>query len=102
MEAALKELNQVNWEVLDISETAELFSKLIAKIWQIHPFQEGNTRTIITFATQFAERHGFRMNKVLLKDNSEYVRAALVKASDGMYSEYEYLIRIIQDAILKG
>lgn len=46
MEAALKELNQVNWEVLDISETAELFSKLIAKIWQIHPFREGNTRTI--------------------------------------------------------
>ena len=39
MEAALKELNQVNWEVLDISETAELFSKLIAKIWQIHPFR---------------------------------------------------------------
>ena len=102
MKAALKELNQVNWEVLDISETAELFSKLIAKIWQIHPFREGNTRTIITFATQFAERHGFRMNKALLKDNSEYVRDALVKASDGMYSEYEYLIRIIQDAILKG
>lgn len=102
MKAALKELNQVNWEVLDISETAELFSKLIAKIWQIHPFREGNTRTIITFATQFAERHGFRMNKALLKDNSEYVRDALVKASDGMYSEYEYLIGIIQDAILKG
>ena len=102
MEAALKELNQVNWEVLDISETAELFSKLIAKIWQIHPFREGNTRTIITFATQFAEKHGFRMNKALLKDNSEYVRDALVKASDGMYSEYEYLIGIIQDAILKG
>ena len=102
MEAALKELNQVNWEVLDISETVELFSKLIARVWQIHPFREGNTRTIITFATQFAEKHGFRMNKALLKDNSEYVRDALVKASDGMYSEYEYLIRIIKDAILKG
>ena len=102
MKAALKELNQVKWEVLDISETAELFSKLIAKIWQIHPFREGNTRTIITFATQFAEKHGFHMNKALLKDNSEYVRDALVKASDGMYSEYQYLIGIIQDAILKG
>ena len=36
MEAALKELNQVKWEVLDISETAELFSKLIAKILSSH------------------------------------------------------------------
>ena len=34
--------------------------------------------------------------------NTEYVRDALVKESDGMYSEYEYLIRIIQDIILKA
>ena len=68
----------------------------------IHPFREGNTRTIMTFATQFAEKHGFRMNKVLLRENADYVRDALVKASDGVYSEYEYLIRIIEDAIKNG
>lgn len=63
---------------------------------------EGNTRAVIAFATQFAEYHGFKMNKSLLKDHSEYVRDALVKASDGIYSEYEFLTSILQDAILRG
>lgn len=42
------------------------------------------------------------MNKTLLRENSNYVRDALVKASDGQYSEYGYLIKIIKDAIEKG
>ena len=42
------------------------------------------------------------MNKSLLKENSDYVRDSLVKASDGEYSEYNYLIRIIKDAIIRG
>lgn len=99
---ALQQLNDVNWKTLNIEETSEQFSRLIAKVWQVHPFREGNTRTVMTFATQFAEYHGFRMNKSLLKDSAEYVRDSLVKASDGEYSEYEYLIRIIKDAISRG
>lgn len=42
------------------------------------------------------------MNKSLLKENVDYVRYALVKVSDEVYSEYEYLIRIIEDAIKNG
>ena len=42
------------------------------------------------------------MNKSLLRENPGYVRGALVKASDGEYSEYHYLINIFKDAIEKG
>lgn len=100
--AVLQRLNNTNWTCLGIHETAEAFAKLIAALWQCHPFREGNTRTVITFATQFAEAHGFRMDKTLLKDSAAYVRDALVKASDGEYSEYDYLIRIFEDAIRRG
>lgn len=102
MRNALRQLNSIDWENLSIEETAEKFSKLIAKIWQIHPFREGNTRMVMTFAAQFAEYHGFKMNRSMLRDSAEYVRDALVKSSDGPYSEYKYLIRIIKDAILRG
>jgi cell filamentation protein len=98
----LAEINSADWSALDIHETAERFAKLIAALWQAHPFREGNTRATITFATQFAEAHGFRMDKSLLKDSAAYVRDALVKASDGQYSEYEHLARIFEDAILRG
>ena len=98
----LKKLNGTKWSTLGVHETAETFTRLIAALWQAHPFREGNTRTVITFATQFAEVHGFRMDKTLLKDSAAYVRDALVKASDGQYSEYEYLVKIFEDAIRRG
>jgi len=95
-------LNETDWSVLSIDETADLFSKLIAELWQVHPFREGNTRSVVTFATQFAEAHGFTMDKILLKESAAYVRDALVKASDGQYSEYQYLVKVFRDAILRG
>ena len=102
IEKALIAINAVDWSSIDIHETAEKFARLTAALWQVHPFREGNTRTIITFATQFAEVHGFRMDKSLLRDNAAYVCNALVKASDGQYSEYEHLVKIFEDAILRG
>ena len=98
----LEKLNKTEWVSLGVRETSEAFAKLIAALWQVHLFREGNTRTVITFATQFAEAHGFRMDKTLLKDSAGYVRDALVKASDGAYSEYDYLIKIFEDAIRRG
>jgi cell filamentation protein len=100
--AVIEKLNQTAWDALGITDTASTFSRLIAALWQCHPFREGNTRTVITFATQFAEMHGFRMDKTLLKDSAAYVRDALVKASDGQYSEHDYLVKIFEDAIRRG
>ena len=98
-EQCLNELNRINWNVKELDDKAMSFTKLIAELWQVHPFRDGNTRTIITYAFRFAEEHGFRMDRNLLLDNFTYVRKALVKASDGQYSEYEYLYKIIKDSI---
>ena len=100
--ATVGELKSVKWSELSIDETADMFARKIAAVWQVHPFREGNTRTIITYATQFAMTYGFKMDKQLLKESAGYVRDALVKASDGEYAEYHYLIRIFKDAILNG
>jgi len=100
--SVLKSMNETDWATLGVHETAEVFTKFVAELWQAHMFREGNTRTVITFATQFAEAHGFRMDKTLLKDSAAYVRDSLVKASDGQYSEYEYLVKIFEDAIRRG
>jgi len=100
--SVFNQMDNVNWPTLGSSETAEQFAQLMATLWQIHPFREGNTRTVITFATQYAEGHNFRMDKTLLKDSAAYVRDALVKASDGRYSEYAYLVKIFEEAIRRG
>lgn len=99
---AVSDLKSVQWNQLSIDETARIYAEKIAALWQIHPFREGNTRTIITFSTQFAHANGFNMDKQLLKESAGYVRDALVKASDGQYSEYQYLIKIFKEAIMNG
>ena len=100
--AVLKKLVTTKWTSLGVRETADTFARLIAALWQAHPFREGNTRAIIAWATQFAEAHGFRMDKTLLKDSAAYVRDALVKATDGPYAEFHYLVKIFEDAIHRG
>ena len=95
----LNELNRINWNVKDLDNKAMDFTKLIAELWQVHPFRDGNTRTVVTYAFRFAEEHGFKMDRQLLLDNFTYVRRAFVKASDGQYSEYKYLYKIIKDSI---
>ncbi|MCH5185652.1 MAG: Fic family protein [Oscillospiraceae bacterium] len=102
LKSAISNLNNIDWSVLSIDETANVFARTIASIWQVHPFREGNTRSVITFATQFAYAHGFGMDKQLLRKSAGYVRDALVKASDGQYSEYHYLSDIFKDSILSG
>ena len=74
--------------------------RITAAIWQTHPFREGNTRTVIVFAVLLAKHLGFDVDSELFKVHSSYVRNALVWASQGIYSKYEYLERIFFDAIL--
>jgi cell filamentation protein len=72
--------------------------RLTAKLWQTHPFREGNTRTIIVFAILLAEHLGIEIDHVLFEEHAGYVRNALVWAAQGIYSKFEYLEGIFYDA----
>lgn len=100
--SVIKEMNEVNWIKLSTDDKAALFSILTAKLWQVHPFREGNTRTTISFACQFADRHGFPMDRDIFRNSGKYTRNALVKASDGPYSEYDYIKNIFKDSMEIG
>ncbi len=99
---AFKNLNSRQWNNFNIDEKTKQFSKCIADIWKIHPFREGNTRTVMTFASQFAEQHGFPLKVSLFRKHSEYVRNSLVMSSLGQYSEPKHLERIIKDSMEQG
>jgi cell filamentation protein len=104
---SLHQLRENDWKSLNIHDKARIFSLCITNIWKIHPFREGNTRTVVTFCCDFADRNNFPLNRELFRDNSAYVRTALVAASAvfhdlGDKSNPEYLIRIMRDAIERG
>ena len=102
-----KELDVVMKEVKTLKRTGSndneivfRLVRIIARIWQIHPFREGNTRICIIFAVLLAKHLGLKVNHETFKTYAAYVRNALVWASQGIYSKHEYLERIFIDAIL--
>jgi len=100
-----EKMNSTSWDLLSTDEKAEQFSKYLAALWKVHPFREGNTRAVITFCCDFAEQKGFPINREVFKDNSIYVRRALVAASAnftdmGDLSQPQHLIRIVRNSVL--
>ena len=106
-ERVLSEMRGKQWKIMGTHEAAMQFSDSLAKLWKVHPFREGNTRTTITFCCQYADEVGLNPNRELFEKNAQYVRTALVAYNAvfddmGDLSKPEYLIRIVEDAISSG
>ena len=95
-----KEISKINWATISEKKKIEKITRIIASIWQIHPFREGNTRTVATFLYFFMKEKGLKLNPDFLSSNAKYFRNALVLASIGQYSEYQHLEKILNDSIL--
>ena len=65
----LEKINNVDWDSLPLEEKSMTFTNLLTELWSVHPFRDGNTRTTITFASQFAKEHNFPLDLGLLLDN---------------------------------
>jgi cell filamentation protein len=87
------------WIDLSKEDFIHLFTRMIAKIWQIHPFREGNTRVISAFGLLFLKQNGHDLNVDVIAKNAKYFRNALVMASLNEYAEYNYLQNILLDTI---
>lgn len=57
------------------------FARFVAGVWQIHPFREGNTRTIAAFSQLYLRSIGVEANNEPFKEHSELFRDMLVRAS---------------------
>ena len=76
-----------------------------SNIWQVHPFQEGNTRITAVFIQKYLISMGFAVNNELFKNYSKYFRNALVRAnytnySKGIASDKKYLIMFFENLLL--
>lgn len=78
---------------------SEDFSAFMTKLWRIHPYREGNTRTISIFMELFSEANELDFNAPLLSRNSGYLREALVLSAVEEAPEPKYLVDIIKDAL---
>lgn len=108
LRAELEAMSAVEWSHLTMDQKAEVFAGHMARLWKIHPFRDGNTRTTVLFCLQFAEARGIKLRSQPFLDGGKFLRAALVAASAyykspkiGDRSKPEYLIKFIRDAMIE-
>ena len=94
-----KDFIKINWNELKSKEKIDKIVLFISKLWRIHPFREGNTRTVTTFLYLFVKQIGLKVNVDFIGKHAKYFRNALVMASIDEYSEYEHLTNILMDSI---
>lgn len=66
---------------LSVEEAVDHIGKFIADVWQIHPFGEGNTRTMAVFLIKYLRQFGFDVNNRTFALHSWFFRNALVRAN---------------------
>lgn len=99
IEHHLNKFKNTDFSKLEHQEKTTLFCDTLVGVWQSHPFNEGNTRTITKFMVDAAKSKGLEINSVLFGENSDYFRRALVVYT---YDRKHYLENIISDAIQQG
>ena len=57
------------------------FCRFISNIWQVHPFVEGNTRTVALFSVLYLNDLGFSVDNDPFAQHAVYYRNALVRAN---------------------
>lgn len=90
--------NGVKWNY-DNQRLIEDFAMFMTRLWRIHPFREGNTRTISVFMNLFAEVNELEFNGQILSQHPGYLRKALVLSAVEEAPEPQYLLRMLKDAL---
>lgn len=90
---------------LSMDEIINHLSIFIANLWQIHAFEEGNTRTTAVFVIKYLRSLGFNISNDAFAKNAWYFRNALVRAnytnlSKGITEDRLFLTRFLRNLLL--
>ena len=97
-----KKFSYKNLSMEDIIHHLALF---VSRLWQIHVFGEGNTRTTAVFFIKYLRTLGFNVTNDIFAENAWYFRNALVRANyndlkNGVHETTEYLELFLRNLLL--
>lgn len=94
-----------SYKGLSMDEIINHLAFFISRLWQIHIFGEGNTRTTAVFFIKYLRTLGFSATNDIFAENAWYFRNALVRANytnlqKGVYETTEYLEIFLRNLLL--
>lgn len=70
-----------NYNEMNIVDVINNITDFSSRIWQIHPFREGNTRTTALFIEKYLVSLGYDVDNTMFKEKSVYYRNTLVRSN---------------------
>ena len=94
-----------SYKGLSMDEIIHHLAVFISRLWQIHIFGEGNTRTTAVFFIKYLRTLGFDATNDIFAENAWYFRNALVRANYnnfkiGIHETTEYLELFLRNLLL--
>ena len=94
-----------SYKGLSMDEIIHHLAVFISRLWQIHIFGEGNTRTTAVFFIKYLRTLGFAATNDIFAENAWYFRNALVRANytnlqKGIHETTEYLEVFLRNLLL--
>ena len=94
-----------SYKGLSMDEIIHHLAVFISRLWQIHIFGEGNTRTTAVFFIKYLRTLGFSATNDIFAENAWYFRNALVRANytnlqKGIHETTEYLEVFLKNLLL--
>lgn len=94
-----------SYKGLSIDEIIHHLAVFVSRLWQIHIFSGGNTRTTAVFFIKYLRTLGFSATNDIFAENAWYFRNALVRANytnlrKGIYETTEYLEGFLRNLLL--
>ena len=94
-----------SYQNLSMDEIIRHLAIFISKLWQIHVFEEGNTRTTAVFFIKYLKTLGFDVTNDIFAENAWYFRNALVRANyndlkNGIHETTEFLEVFLRNLLL--
>ena len=105
LEYDLEQEKKFKYNGLSTNEIIEHLSEFISRLWQIHVFEEGNTRTTAVFLIKYLRMLGFHVMNDMFAENAWYFRNALVRANytdlqRNIHETTEYLEAFLRNLLL--
>lgn len=94
-----------SYKDLSMDEIIHHLAIFVSRLWQIHIFGEGNTRTTAVFLIKYLRTLGFDATNEIFAENAWYFRNALVRANynnltKGVHEMTEYLELFLWNLLL--
>ncbi len=105
LEYDFSEERKFSYKGLDINAIIKHLAHFISRLWQIHIFGEGNTRTTAVFFIKYLRTLGFDATNEIFAENAWYFRNSLVRANytnlqKGIHETTEFLELFIRNLLL--